>query len=106
MTHHVPLFSDDYEGRLRCPSCGGEYLHHTTVEVYNRNEDGTHGQRTVVEEGVNNYGLTRVDNNVNGNPSPRRHGLVVNFYCEECEALPKLLIWQHKGSTGMVFEKE
>jgi hypothetical protein len=34
------------------------------------------------------------------NPSSRRNGLRVKFYCEQCEKdLPMMLISQHKGQT-------
>ena len=36
---------------------------------------------------------------VSGNPSNRRDGMAVQFYCETCPSRPKLAIYQHKGTT-------
>ena len=33
------------------------------------------------------------------NPSPRRDGVAIQFWCEACPSTPVLHIYQHKGDT-------
>ncbi len=79
---------------LLCPNCGSNYMHHDKVEVCERTEDATTGLRVVVEEG-----RVTTDSNLAGNPSSRRHGLVIHFSCEGCHARSAIEIAQHKGNT-------
>lgn len=86
---------------LRCPRCGGEYLHHYAVTIYERGEDGGTEIRTHVENGTSK---TEVVSSSRDNPSQRRHGMTISFTCEECpdrDDLPpiQLTIAQHKGNT-------
>jgi hypothetical protein len=83
---------------LRCPSCKGICIHHRTVEVFECGEDATHGLHVVVENGE-----AKIDTALQGNPSSRRHGLKINFWCETCSASSVLTIAQHKGSTDVNF---
>ena len=87
----------DY-GRLTCPCCKSEesYLHHSRVDVFNRQEDEETGNHTVID-GVK----TIIDNDVSGNPSPRRNGVSIIFWCELCEEHSILDIIQHKGMSYM-----
>jgi hypothetical protein len=91
-------FSDgaDYEGAraLVCPFCGGDYLHHEIVSVFDRAEDDDCGQHLVV---AGSY--IHLDTDMNHNPSPRRGGLSIGFVCEQCDGRPRLDIFQHKGQT-------
>ena len=83
---------------LMCPSCrgGSNNLHHTTVHVFalDREEDspGTHVEVSV-------RGEVKVDRKMAGNPSSRRHGLTIDFWCENCLDINRLQIAQHKGIT-------
>jgi hypothetical protein len=79
---------------LLCP-CGGDTLHHGKVDVYWRVEDSALAtQTTVVPAGA----LTmRTDGK--GNPSSRRGGMTIAFWCEHCDQTNVLEISQHKGST-------
>ena len=87
------------ECELDCPNCNGNYLHHFQVDTYDRDEDSTLGVHTLVtRKGVN------VDSDMTGNPSIRRHGLTVNFYCEDCDHISTLSIHQHKGITYLNLE--
>lgn len=89
----LPQF-DFTNGELICPSCGGLYLHHERVEVFQRNEDAGEGLHVIVE------GLsTKVDTKISGNPSMRRHGLKIYFRCEGCTHSPVISLEQHKGNT-------
>jgi hypothetical protein len=86
------LFPDG--GQLICPSCGNIYLHHDRVEVFEREQDMRAGVHVIVAGGKLEH-----DDNLTGNPSPRRHGLTVHFRCEDCSVRSRLNILQHKGST-------
>lgn len=98
----IPKF-DQYEtgfgAELLCPSCGFNYLHHDRVEIFECGEDATHGVHVVVADGKATF-----DTSLEGNPSARRHGLKIHFWCEGCKAKPVLSIGQHKGNTYVDFE--
>jgi hypothetical protein len=34
-----------------------------------------------------------------GNPSSRRNGVVIRFWCEDCDVISELTLEQHKGNT-------
>lgn len=89
-------FSDTTYGEtlLLCPHCNGDYLHQVTTNVFERAEDADDGLHVAItgERAV----ITR---DLVGNPSGRRHGLTIKFYCEECGKHPSLAILQHKGQT-------
>jgi len=90
-----PKFDNDTdEGTLLCPSCGGSNTHHTSVAVFDRSEDAETGRRTVATGAE-----TTVDSDMTGNPSRRRDGLVISFYCELCPTVMEMAISQHKGQT-------
>ena len=86
---------------LRCPRCGGQYLHHLGVTVFDRAEDAPALVRTTVASGTTK--TDAVPNAGSGNPSSRRDGLAILFSCESCGgtlADPiELVIAQHKGTT-------
>ena len=95
-----PKFERDTYGEdgvgLLCPGCGCSNLHHDQVDVYARDsEDSPTGYHATVTAGA---GL-RLLNNMTDNPSSRRDGLRVLFWCEQCPALSELTIVQHKGTT-------
>ena len=80
---------------LLCPECGGSYLHHIKIENFEREEDAPNGIHTTIIRNDINIKYDSLD----GNPSQRRHGLKIWFYCELCEAEPILTLSQHKGQT-------
>lgn len=89
----------DYGGNLGlgvlCPGCGSPNLHHHRVEIYDRDtEDAETGRRVVVESSE-----VSVTGNMQDNPSPRRDGMRIAFWCEICYILSELTIVQHKGTT-------
>ena len=94
------FFSSDDTNVILCPSCDGLYLHHESVEIFNRSEDSNDGIHVLVSEHE-----VKTDRNLKGNPSYRRNGLIVYFSCEECSATIKMKLYQHKGNTiiGMAF---
>lgn len=76
-----------------CPNCGSSYLHHGKITVHHRESEDGPTISTSVDGAA-------IDDKASGdNPSIRREGLVIDFTCEECSALPQLCIAQHKGST-------
>ena len=96
-----PKFDQYFEGfgaELACPGCGQNSLHHDRVEVFECAEDATTGLHVTVAEMKSTTDMSLI-----GNPSKRRHGLVVHFSCEHCDAKPTLKISQHKGSTYVDF---
>ena len=90
----------DY-GELVCPACGGSYLHHEEVTVFNRPEDDNQVVKTV----VNGVGVVvKTHAPIDDNPSRRRDGLIIRFWCEGCSSRDQnpvkffnLAIYQHKG---------
>ena len=48
-------------------------------------------------------GVATVDTSVTGNPSRRRHGLKIYFWCEGCSSKSELSVSQHKGVTSVNF---
>lgn len=88
------FFDNQY---LLCPKCGGTYLHHCDVIVYDRAEDAAYTQVTTVA--VNKVWSQKIASSEINNPSQRRDGLAVDFYCEQCPFEGALTIAQHKGET-------
>jgi hypothetical protein len=103
---------------LRCPHCGNQYLHQTRVEVFTRAYEDGPSFGVNIENGNSN---NRIESS---NPSDRRQGLLVHFFCEHCcgcppEQIPNtqakpgwqyrskneyeipmaLAVYQHKGAT-------
>jgi hypothetical protein len=96
----ISLIDRGSVSELRCPRCGGEYMHHTGAVFFERGEDAD----TLVKIEVDGaYTSTRVSPAAgSGNPSSRRHGMFVKFTCEKCttpDDVLQLNIAQHKGAT-------
>jgi hypothetical protein len=81
---------------LVCPGCGEEYLHHGRVVVYSREEDSSLVVRTTIDGTA--LEQFQVENS-SDNPSSRRDGLTIAFWCEGCDKTHELTIAQHKGSS-------
>lgn len=109
------------EETLTCPNCESDHLHHYGFTDYDRdNDDET--------ESIIDCGTVMIDNTVkkilghsrthvkrnlaqrgglqvfsaptsDRNPSARRHGIAIKFWCEECPNISLLCIAQHKGSS-------
>nr|AWM01285.1 hypothetical protein CIT40_15420 [Bradyrhizobium amphicarpaeae] len=85
---------------LACPRCGGEYLHHTGAVFFDRGEDAESVVKIVVDGSST---TTSIDSGA-CNPSSRRHGMFVKFFCEQCSTNDDILqlnIAQHKGATEL-----
>ena len=91
------MIRTDENNELLCPKCGENYLHHETVTVYSRKEDDEKVIQTTINEGVLLSGV--VPSSRAANPSSRRDGLTISFWCEICHAKPVLTLAQHKGNT-------
>lgn len=98
-----PKFEDDYGigWVLLCPCCHYTYLHHEKVEVFERYEDTESGRPSGLHVTID--GGVKIDRDVTENPSSRRDGLKIFFWCEGCGAKPVLTLLQHKGNTGVDF---
>jgi hypothetical protein len=85
---------------LKCPSCGGNDLHHGLIKIFDRDEDDEFVTLTTMKDGLTTAG--RIPSQGSGNPSSRRHGLTIDFWCEACEGETFTLgIAQHKGWTNI-----
>jgi hypothetical protein len=105
-----PAFVDaDNYGQLKC-KCGSTYLHQGNVTIFARGEDGD--ITTVIAQNGREVQASKFPSLDTCNPSPRRHGLIIEFDCEDCGtwggdrpdrggALQQLAIFQHKGNTFM-----
>lgn len=95
---------------LLCPRCGADNLHHIGVTFYERGEDDATVLR--ITQSLQVYGEDRPTSTTtevvpaarSGNPSSRRSGIAIRFYCEQCGGGEEgkrleLTIAQHKGST-------
>jgi len=62
----IPNFQNYQEAHgaeLKCPSCGGNYLHHESVEVWERGEDAECGLHIVIDGGK-----SLINTDLKGNP--------------------------------------
>ena len=91
---------------LRCPQCGGEFLHHGRLTVFHRIEDDEMITQTVVTGPTAT--VEAVPNSRTPNPSSRRDSIEIEFQCELCHWEKNsdfanqrmfLQIAQHKGKT-------
>ena len=95
------LFCPDYDDNiLQCPYCEGEYLHQRQIEIFEREREDQEAGTHVVVNGEE----VCIDKDLRENPSLRRQGLRIYFYCEGCDRIPALTIVQHKGNTRLEFE--
>ena len=93
----------DGENVIHCPSCNCANLHHESVEIFNRSADSNDGTHVhILGHEV------KTDRDLKSNPSLRRHGLIIHFRCEMCNAKILMKLYQHKGNTfvGMAFEED
>lgn len=100
------LFDNEYIPHLKCPICGAAWTHQSTVEVYQRDdEDSRIGICSIVGDG-----RCIIHNKMDENPSGRRDGIRISFWCEQCSGIEMtpvfdLIIAQHKGETEMFLER-
>ena len=95
MSEPIKLDSNGFDTTILCPHCDDPYTHHGRVDVFNRfGEDSPGGIHTTAYSGG-----TVVSTDIERNPSSRRDGIEIHFWCESCEARFVLGIVQHKGCT-------
>lgn len=98
---------------FECPECGFWNLHQCGVEVFDRNGElltddrAEYGTHTTVEYGDG----VSVDDSMESNPSGRRDGIKIHFWCEQCSDHPPeptfvLNIVQHKGEERVYWQTE
>jgi hypothetical protein len=105
-TATVHIGNHFWHSSLVCPRCDGDCLHHGRIEIFDRSEDAINTALTIVSGGLSaNHLLPSKDL---PNPSSRRHGLRINFWCEGCpdELALALTLAQHKGTTYLEWEYE
>ena len=91
----------EYVGQgLRCPQCAEFNLHHYKVEVFERGEDDPIVDRVTIGTRNGAFSLEHSKDKGLKNPSMRRHGLTISFWCEHCDLRPILGISQNKGTTN------
>ena len=91
--------NEDGEDILICPHCGQIFLHQYKTEIFDRDEDDVEGLHVITdrEKGI------IIKKDLEGNPSKRRDGLKIHFFCEICQTDSTLEIYQHKGQTFIKF---
>ncbi|HEV8032034.1 MAG TPA: hypothetical protein VGP42_13540 [Stellaceae bacterium] len=87
---------------LRCPSCGGEYLHHGCVSVFDTLEDNSERFRKTRLTSVHGDDISHRIVTTDQNPSARRDGVAIEFWCENCLHISEFTLAQHKGQSYAV----
>ena len=82
---------------VKCIHCECKLLHQFKVEVFFRKEDNINGLHAIIDESGIEKNIKK--NNQVYNPSSRRNGIIIHFYCEHCKKVSLLHIVQHKGCT-------
>ena len=100
--NEINLAAKEFSSMLNCP-CGMGNLHQHKYEVFNRTEDSTNVIKTVVKDST--VAINHIPNQGSGNPSARRDGIKVHFWCEGGHDMV-LNIYQHKGITFLDWEKD
>lgn len=100
------LAQESWGSLLKCPKCKDVWLHQGNVTVYERSEDAEF--TTVIAQSEDKVVVTKFPSADTHNPSGRRRGMTIEFWCESCndsgvsdyEGKPfYLAISQHKGNT-------
>ena len=97
MNDALPKFDRQNADALKCanPSCRSATLHQFGVEVFHRLEDAVTGLHVEID----GFKIASDQSVWDGNPSSRRSGLTISFWCENCDAVTTMSVTQHKGST-------
>ena len=106
-----PARVDDW-GNLMCKCGQGGNIHQANTTIFERGEDNT--TTTVIAQNGKDVQVSNFPSADTCNPSPRRHGLIIEFECEQCHydrdgnregPLHRLAIFQHKGNTFVEWEE-
>lgn len=98
----------DENEHIKCPRCHEEYLHHSKVSVFTRirGEDDPLIQKVSVGD---TDVAVEIGDFAKDNPSGRRNGIAIHFWCEYCSEWGKgdmvLHIYQAKGNTYMEWKR-
>jgi len=88
--------------KLTCPVCECTSTHQYKYEIWDRKED-CKGEYILVEgvdQDNNEPHVDVVNKDIpTGNPSRRRGGIRIHFWCEGCGSLLTMEIYQEKGET-------
>jgi hypothetical protein len=104
MTFENPAKIDSSYGQLDCPCGGGGNLHHDNVTIFACGEDPN--TTTVIAQDGRTAQVSDFPSQDTCNPSPRRHGMLIEFDCEQCpDKKMQLAIFQHKGHTYMEWKE-
>ena len=93
---------------MSCARCNSDYLHQYKIEVFARQEDQEKYTSYTVYNGEPHPDTSSQERKCLGlvvdqdkpqplNPSDRRQGVNMHFWCELCGHITKLSIGQHKG---------
>ena len=84
---------------LACPYCKDDFLHHGRVAVFH-DPHGEDGKRIIKNRVMGRDVVSEVvDRRQSRNPSNRRDGVGIFFWCEGCGQHSELTFAQHKGQT-------
>lgn len=113
ISDRVRLDADFFDGRqvLCCPRCGFQHLQHGVVTVYDRHEDAEHTTKitnrcsdTGFKEPHSRTVIETERSSESRNPSSRRHGLAISFFCERCHGTSELTVAQDRGCTILAWK--
>lgn len=94
----------DEDACLCCPSCHERYIHHTYIKIYQREHEDAPSQLQQINPLDKPKLLGQKPYFSDRNPSLRRDGIRVGFWCETCDDHFELKIAQHKGLTLVDFD--
>lgn len=75
---------------VKCRHCNDDVLHHVAVDIHERVCEDAY---TISRRAYGGAASTTA------NPSPRRDGVVILFWCESCHGLTEMRVYQHHGQT-------
>ena len=97
MTKKLTYTSEDKI--VNCASCGEPNTHQVGFIWFQRAEDAVQGSAVFITSSGQHRSIPYNDGPNSPNPSSRRHGSIVVFSCEHCDALTGIHFAQHKGIT-------
>ena len=95
-TNHFPP-AEFADNNLLCPTCRSPYLHHFAIRVFSRAREDADSTLLEVRD---TEAMWLEDGAEKANPSSRRNGVAMRFWCEGCSILSELTFAQHKGMTA------
>lgn len=89
------------ETTLKCANCEEEYTHVRGLVWFRRGEDEENCSTLIADF----CGQATIETKNDFNPSLRRDGLRIIYWCECCHEFSSMNIVQHKGNTFVSKEK-